>query len=262
MANYDEIGIGYDATRKADPYITSRIIHYLDVDDEGLYLDAACGTGNYAVAIASQTKAAFHGIDESEHMIGIARNKSQAIQWSIGDVASLPYEDNTFSGVTCILAIHHFKDLSGACDQLFRVLSRGRLVIFTSDKKQMEGYWLNEYFPEMMRRSTAIMPGIEEVSLALETAGFENIVTEKYEVRPDLQDWFLYCGKHEPRMYFDPVIRKGSSGFASFANEDEVEWGLKRLSRDIAGGRINEVIESYRNENGDYLFIAAEKTPP
>jgi hypothetical protein len=51
-----------------------------------------------------------------------------------------------------------------------------------------------------------------------------------------------------------------SSAFASFANKDEVERGLKRLSRDIASGRIDEVIESYRNENGDYLFVAAEKT--
>jgi ubiquinone/menaquinone biosynthesis C-methylase UbiE len=260
MAIYDEIGTGYDATRKADPYITSRIIHYLDVDDEGQYLDAACGTGNYTIALAARTGAAFHGIDESEHMIGIARNKSRAIQWSVGDVASLPFEENAFSGAICILAIHHFRDLDVALEQLFRVLSRGPLVIFTSDKKQMEGYWLNEYFPEMMRRSTAIMPGIEEVSLALETAGFENIVTEKYEVRPDLQDWFLYCGKHEPRMYFDPVIRKGSSAFASFAHVDEVERGLNRLALDIASGRIEKVIESYRNENGDYLFVAAEKT--
>jgi ubiquinone/menaquinone biosynthesis C-methylase UbiE len=260
MAVYDEIGTGYDATRKADPYITSRIIRYLDVDDEGQCLDAACGTGNYTIAIAERTGSAFHGIDESEHMIGIARKKSQAIQWMIGDVASLPYKDNTFSGAICILAIHHFRDLNGAFEQLFRVLSRGRLVIFTSDKRQMEGYWLNEYFPEMMRMSTTIMPGIEEVSHALETAGFENIVTEKYEVRPDLQDWFLYCGKHEPRMYLDPLTRKGSSAFASFANEDAVARGLKRLSRDIADGRINEVIESYRNEDGDYLFVAAEKT--
>jgi hypothetical protein len=37
--------------------------------------------------------------------------------------------------------------------------------------------------------------------------------------------------------------------------------GLERLSQDIATGRIAEVIESYRNDNGDYLFIAAEKTP-
>jgi len=262
MAVYDEIGAGYDDTRKADPYITSRLIHFLELDDQGLYLDAACGTGNYTVAVASQAGAAFHGIDESEHMIEIARKKSRAVRWSIGDILSLPYEDNTFSGAMCILAIHHFKDLNGAFHQLFRVLSRGRLVIFTSDKIQMEGYWLNEYFPEMMRKSTAEMPGIEEVSLALETAGFESIVTEKYDVRPDLQDWFLYCGKHEPRVYFDPVIRKGSSGFAIYAREDEVERGLKRLSRDIASGRIDEVIASYRNEDGDYLFVAAEKTSP
>jgi ubiquinone/menaquinone biosynthesis C-methylase UbiE len=260
MAIYDEIGTGYDATRKADPYIASRIIHFLNVEYEGLYLDAACGTGNYTIAIASQTKAAFHGIDESEHMIAIARKKSQAIRWSVGDVSSLPYEDNIFSGAICILAIHHFKDFQRACDELFRAISRGRLVIFTSDKKQMEGYWLNEYFPHMMKKSTAIMPGIEEVSLALEAAGFENIVTEKYFVRPDLEDWFLYCGKHEPRMYFNPVIRNGSSGFAAFSDEDEVERGLEKLSQDIESGRIEEVIETYRNEDGDYLFVASEKT--
>jgi hypothetical protein len=135
-------------------------------------------------------------------------------------------------------------------------------VIFTSDKKQMDGYWLNQYFPEAMRRSTAKMPAVEEVCLALETAGFENLVSEKYYVRPGLQDCFMYCGKQEPRMYFDPVVRKGSSGFAIYSDEEEVERVLEGLSRDIASGRINEVIESYRNEDGDYLFIAAERTSP
>jgi ubiquinone/menaquinone biosynthesis C-methylase UbiE len=259
MAVYDEIGTGYDDTRKADPYITSRVIHFLDIHDEGPYLDAACGTGNYTVAMASQTGTTFHGIDVSEHMIEIARSKSRTVQWSLGDVTSLPYEDNTFSGATCILSIHHFKDLNRAFRELFRVISHGRLVIFTSDKKQMDGYWLNAYFPEMMRRSTAKMPGIDEVSLALEVAGFENLFTEKYDVRPDLQDWFMYCGKHAPGMYLDPAIRKGSSGFAIYSDEDEVEWGLKKLSGDIETGRINDVIASYRHEDGDYLFIVAEK---
>jgi ubiquinone/menaquinone biosynthesis C-methylase UbiE len=260
MAVYDEIGRGYDDTRKADPYITARMIHLLDVHDEGPYLDAACGTGNYTVAMASQTGAAFHGIDVSEHMIEIARSKSRTVQWSLGDVTSLPYEDNTFSGATCILAIHHFNDLDGALREIFRVISHGRLVIFTSDKKQMDGYWLNAYFPETMRRSTANMPGIDEVSLALEAVGFENLFTEKYDVRPDLQDWFMYCGKHAPRMYLDPAIRKGSSGFAIYADEGEVEPGLDKLSRDIETGRIEEVIASYRNAFGDYLFVVVEKT--
>lgn len=262
MVVYDEIGAGYDTTRKADPYITSRIIHHLEIDDSGRYLDAACGTGNYTLAMASRTRAAFYGIDESKQMISIARNKSRAIQWSIGDVASLPYPDGTFSGAACILAIHHFKDLDAAFSELFRVLSRGRLVIFTSDKKQMEGYWLNEYFPKTMQRSTAVMPAIEEVSLALEIAGFENLTTEKYFVQPDLQDWFMYCGKHEPGRYLDPVVRKGSSGFAVFSDQGEVGQGLERLSRDIASGRIDEVVASYSNEDGDYLFAAADKPLP
>jgi ubiquinone/menaquinone biosynthesis C-methylase UbiE len=259
MATYDEIGIGYDETRKADPYITSRIIYNLRIVEGGLYLDVACGTGNYAIEMASRSKASFFGIDESEHMLQIAREKSQAIQWSLGDASSMPYEDNIFSGATCIFGVHHFRDLDVALNEVFRVLSRGRLVIFTSDKEQMEGYWLNEYFPEMMRTSIIKMPSIEEVSTALKTAGFRNIITELYKVKPDLQDCFLYCGKHKPQMYFDPVIRKGSSGFARFSNKDEVERGLERMSRDIANGKIDEVIESYENDKGDYAFIVAEK---
>ena len=171
----------------------------------------------------------------------------------------MPYGNDTFSGAMCILAVHHFEDVDKAFGEIYRVLSRGRLVIFTSDKKQMEGYWLNEYFPETMRKATEYMPDIAEVSLALEGAGFENIVTELYDVQPDLQDWFMYCGKHKPEMYFDPEIRKGSSGFASFADRDEVERGLERLSRDIASARIGEVTASYRNDRGDYAFVVAEK---
>lgn len=260
MAIYDEIGTEYDYTRKSDPYITSRLFELLKVNDEGLYLDAGCGTGNYTVALASLTKAAFYGIDESRRMIETARKKSQGIHWSIGDITSMPYEDNKFSGAVCVLAIHHFKNLAEASAQIFRVLSHGRLVIFTSDKKQMEGYWLNEYFPKTMEASTTVMPGIDEVVHVLQTAGFKNILTEKYFVRPDLQDWFMYCGKHNPEMYLDPAIRKGSSGFAAFGDEGEVEAGLKRLSIDIQTGEIEQIIESYRNEDGDYLFMAGEKT--
>jgi len=259
MAKYDEIGAGFDDTRKADPYIASRIIHYLDIRDQGPYLDVACGTGNYTIEIAAKTGVCFEGIDQSVTMIDIARSKDSSISWSMCNAESLPFKDGHFSGATCILAIHHFNDLERAMSEVYRVLSHGRLVIFTADKKQMEGYWLNEYFPGMMRASTEKMPDIEEVSLALKAAGFANIITEIYEVEPDLQDWFLYCGKHRPEMYLDPNIRNGSSGFAIFANRDEVEKGLERLSGDIESGRIREVIESYRNDNGDYLFIAASK---
>ena len=47
---YNRIGAGYDATRRADPYIAGKLDSYLSTKDGLSYLDVACGTGNYTVA--------------------------------------------------------------------------------------------------------------------------------------------------------------------------------------------------------------------
>jgi ubiquinone/menaquinone biosynthesis C-methylase UbiE len=49
---YDEIGNGYDTTRKADPTILSMISMHLKVELNKNYVDVACGTGNYTTEIA------------------------------------------------------------------------------------------------------------------------------------------------------------------------------------------------------------------
>ena len=49
---YDRIGAGYDRTRRADSYIVERIAGHLSLQDNGMYLDVACGTGNYTGALA------------------------------------------------------------------------------------------------------------------------------------------------------------------------------------------------------------------
>jgi protein-L-isoaspartate O-methyltransferase len=61
---YDHIGIDYDVTRRADPYLVARLIHHLDGEPIGAYLDLACGTGSYTAAMA-QTGLRVHGLDQS-----------------------------------------------------------------------------------------------------------------------------------------------------------------------------------------------------
>jgi len=51
MALYDRIGVGYDDTRQADPYLRSRLIHHLRPSPSGRYLDIGSGTGNYTFAM-------------------------------------------------------------------------------------------------------------------------------------------------------------------------------------------------------------------
>ncbi len=123
----------------------------------------------------------------------------------------------------------------------------------------MEGYWLNHYFPQMLADSIQQMPAQNEIMEALSSSGFEIVNSDPYFVRPDLQDKFLYAGKHEPSFYLNSTMRLGISSFSSLANKLEVEQGLQVLKTDISSGKINSIIKSYENTFGDYLFISAVK---
>lgn len=258
MPIYDKIGSCYDSTRRADPDIVKRLIHHLSIEPGGNYLDVACGTGNYTIAIAS-LGVSVHGIDQSRQMITKAASKGGSITWHVGNAETLPFPDGVFSGALCTLAIHHFCSWRPAFQEVFRVLDGGRFVIFTATKEQMQGYWLNEYFPTAMAKSIEQMPDVEEVIENLQSVGFSNIHTEPYEVGEAIQDLFLYSGKHRPAMYLDPRIRAGISTFAALADPSEVEYGCQKLAQDIQSGQITNVVETYRHNKGDYLFVVSHK---
>ena len=262
MSAYDRIGLGYDATRRADPYIAERLAHHLAPDGSAgeprRYLDLACGTGNYTTALSMRGDE-WHGVDRSSRMIANARPKDRPVHWFQARAEHLPFSDSVFSGAMCTLALHHFDELGPIFTEVYRVLDRGKLVIFTAGRAQMRGYWLNEYFPESMRRSIDQMPEVGDVEDNLNRAGFSTIETEPYHVSPDLQDLFLFSGKHRPQLYLEEGFRRGISTFSSLASPGEVAEGCERLEQDLETGRIAEVVERYSSDSGDYLFIIASK---
>jgi hypothetical protein len=123
----------------------------------------------------------------------------------------------------------------------------------------MKGYWLNHYFPKMLKDSMVQIPSIEVVKESMENSGFRIVNSEKYDIRPDLEDKFLFCGKENPELYFDENIRNGISSFSDLANKEEVGKGLASLRTDIDNGTIKKVLKSYKNNLGDYLYIVAKK---
>ena len=259
MALYDKIGGNYDKSRLADPYISGRLYAHLRPDPGLKYLDLACGTGNYTIAL-NRLGMPLYGIDNSPLMIDIARQKDSSVKWLPGNAEALPFPDSVFSGITCILAIHHFTDLNRAFAEAARVLSKGCFVIFTATSEQMRKYWLNHYFPQAMKKSIEQMPGKSEIESALKGAGFKTIDFELYEIRDDLEDLFLYSGKNQPELYLQDNIRRNISTFAAIASPAEVKKGCTSLEADIRSGRIKQVIESYLSQDiGDYAFVIAHR---
>lgn len=258
MAIYEQIGKTYDLTRRADPDISYRLADYLHIHPDFKYLDVACGTGNYTLALA-QFGGIWHAVDQSLQMITAARNKSHTVAWQVAQADVLPYTSRTFSGVLCTLAIHHFDTLIPAFQEIYRVLDTGNLVIFTATPKQIHKYWLVEYFPEAMRKSAEQMPSLENVKNALNEAGFKSVDIAPYSVQENLQDLFLYSGKHRPELYLNANVRSGISTFALLASPDEITTGCQRLAADIESGMISNIINKYEHDQGDYLFVIAHK---
>lgn len=259
MPVYDQIGTGYDTTRKADRFITQRLAFHLQIKADQEYLDLACGTGNYTTAVSSMHGGVWTGLDISDTMISEARKKSETVTWLRSNCENMPLSDHTIDGVLCTLAIHHFSTLDKAFSEVFRVMRGGRFVIFTATPEQMQRYWLCRYFPECMSAAIKQMPAKQTVEDALHLAGFKIVAIEPYSVKNDLEDFFLYSGKFNPSLYLDPVARSGISTFANLASEREVSQGCEQLSRDIQSGQIIEIQREFEHDAGDYLFIVAEK---
>lgn len=258
--SYDRIGIGYDTTRRADTYLAQRMFHFLDASNKGLQcLDVGCGTGNYT-AVLHEMGLDFIGIDPSEEMLSKARKKAPSIHWERGSAEGIDLPTSFIDRILISLSIHHWSSLTEGFVEVSRVLKpQGKVVLFTPLPNQTKAYWLHHYFPKMIEDSAKVLPALDQIESAFEHAGLEIIEREPYFVQPDLQDWFLYSGKHHPEMYFREEVRKGISSFALLANQPEVEKGLRQMRKDIDSGKIEEVMRAHENDLGDYLFLVGQK---
>jgi demethylmenaquinone methyltransferase/2-methoxy-6-polyprenyl-1,4-benzoquinol methylase len=92
-------------------------------------LDAACGTGDLAIADRKAGAARVTGLDFSEKMLERARRKAD-LEWVQADMLALPFAEGTFDAATVGFGVRNVADLELALRELRRVLKPGgRLAI-------------------------------------------------------------------------------------------------------------------------------------
>ncbi|MGN6566758.1 MAG: class I SAM-dependent methyltransferase [Flavipsychrobacter sp.] len=255
---YNSIGQGYNTTRKADPYIAERLYQLLSPAKDGIYLDIGCGTGNYLAAMVHKGLKMV-GIDPSEIMLAEAANKQLNVELVQAYSDEIPFPTDYFSGAIAVLTIHHWINKQAGFTELRRVIKEGgKLVFFSFTPEQTMGYWLHHYFPQMITRAALAVPTLQEMEDMLMLAGFKNVATELYDVREDLQDHFMNAHKSHPERYLQDEVRNGMSAFRLAPDRQEIITGLERLRTDIRSGEINSIMDQYKNQLGDYIFIIAD----
>ena len=133
---YTELGFEWLSERKS-PVMTENELAYLTglLKKDWKILDLACGYGRFSIPLAALGYRVV-GIDITPIFIERAKEEAKRrnlnIDFRVGDMKSLPYEENSFDSVICMW--NAFSELAQDQDQIkaiaeiFRVLKRGGLA--------------------------------------------------------------------------------------------------------------------------------------
>ncbi len=101
-------------------------------------LDAACGMGYGSTALSAAGASEVVGVDLDKDVIAdLNANAPPSVAFEVGDLRSLPYNDDDFDLVTCFEAIEHVDDPELVLDELHRVLRPDGLLVLSTPNRDV-----------------------------------------------------------------------------------------------------------------------------
>lgn len=162
-------------------------------------LDVACGTGSFLNRLKKRKKGLeLVGIDQSEKMLAIGREKFKGIKLIPAEAEALPFKNSHFDLVSIIDSFYYFKDKKRALFECSRVLRPGGyLLIYTPSVDSLLtriGMWSIKWFYTEKGTKHLRLGGINALA---EAAGFKLIKKrlKRYPLSPFFKCWLLLFHK-------------------------------------------------------------------
>jgi len=217
MVLYDSIGHGYGGLRRQDPRIAGAIHRALGASSS--VVNVGSGAGSYEPRDREVV-----AVDPSRVMLG--QRAPDAAPAVCATAMALPFRDESFDASLAILTIHHWADLPRGLRELRRA-ARRTVVILTFDTS-VGGFWLMDYFPEILEVDSRSMPSLSEIRGHLGKVAVVDV-----PVPHDCSDGFLGAYWRRPHAYLSPDVRSAISVFSSIGG---VERGVADLRTDLESG--------------------------
>jgi ubiquinone/menaquinone biosynthesis C-methylase UbiE len=271
---YDQTSGHYDTTRTAiglEIWLGHLVSNFSDITKTQI-LDAGCGTGNYALALAPRV-GCVTGLDLNEPMLTKAREKAVASEladktaFQLGELPELPFADGTFDAVMLNQVLHHLEPLGSiefhnhvhVINEAARVLRKGGLVMINAcSRAQMkEAYWYHSLIPEASRRGLTRTIATDALKAALVAAGFSSI-SRTVPLDALLQGE----ASLDPYGPLDASWRAGDSIWALASNE-ELDSAIERVTALREQGLLQDFMaerDDARKSIGQTTFWCARAT--
>jgi demethylmenaquinone methyltransferase/2-methoxy-6-polyprenyl-1,4-benzoquinol methylase len=137
-------------------HIKSACIKNLELKSNDRVLDLCCGTGDLAGLIKKTfPDINVTGIDFSEKMLDIAKNKYPQVRFFQGDATNLPYEDNYFDVVTMGFGLRNIQNAEKAVEEVYRILKpNGKFLHLDFGEKNLLSKIYDKITPIIVSRFT------------------------------------------------------------------------------------------------------------
>ena len=164
---------------------------------------------------------------------------------------SLPFMNDSFDTAMAVLTVHHWPDKARGLRELRRV-ARRRVVVLTWDPAS-PGFWLTDYFLEILDVDRPLFPTVRDFEQALGP-----LTVDTVPIPQDCSDGFLGAHWRRPAAYLDARVR---SAISTFSKLSEVEPGLERLRADLSTdrwrGKYGELLDKTELDLGYRLIVGA-----
>jgi len=136
---FDNIAESYDFLNHSlsfglDYYWRRKAVKHL-VNNPKTILDVATGTADFAVAASNLKNVHITGIDISENMLEIGRQKvrrknlEKQIRLQIADSENLPFTESSFDAITAGFGVRNFENLQLGLSEMYRVLNTDGIMV-------------------------------------------------------------------------------------------------------------------------------------
>jgi len=214
---YDRIGGGYAGSRRPDPRIEKAIWGALG--DAESVVNVGAGAGSYEPTDR-------HVVAVEPSMTMIAQRPEGSAVAVQATANSLPFGNDSFDAALTVLSVHHWRDRAKGLQELRRV-ARSRVVVLTWDPAS-PGFWLTDYFSEILEIDRSIFPSVDDFRREL-----ESVMVPTVPIPHDCTDGFLGACWRRPEAYLDERARAAMSTFSRLS---DTERGLAQLSADLESG--------------------------